>query len=111
MKRVIILERIVDPLIKFKYALWAEPKPEDAIYFAGYNRSAYRGILPEEQAALENGTLVERVGEYSAPQGTPMATIANDLKTLWNNFNAEIQNYNPNTKYGLYWDGTSWQQG
>ena len=109
MKRIIILERIFDPELRFKYLLWAEVPVGNESYFANPNNiSAYKNIGPADQLKLINGDLVERVGEYQTLKDTPLATIANDLKTLWASFNNEIQNHNPTVKYGFSWDGTTW---
>jgi hypothetical protein len=112
MKRIIVLERIFDPELKFKYALWTEVPAGNEAYFASPNNvSAYKSISPQEQLDLTEGRVTERVGTYQTPKNTPLPTIANDLKALWTSFENEITNYNPTAKYGFNWDGTTWSQG
>jgi hypothetical protein len=72
-------------------------------------QSAWKGAAAGDNAALQNGTVVEFVYTLAFPQGTSTASMKAALLQKWNNVNTNI--VWPTQYYGVFLDSVSgWSQ-
>ena len=111
--RIIVLEKTRDDADTINYVLWADVPAARQPHYADANSpptkvSAWPGATPADNAALQNGSVAERVDSQRTPKGTGMAAVQSQLETNWQAYQSEINAYNPWQRYGSTWDGTSW---
>lgn len=113
MKQVIILEKdTTTTQTRFRYALWAVvPIARRATYANPSKTSAFSGVSAQELSDIQAGMVVERVDAISIAAGTTLPAVQAELQTTWAAFQAEINNTNPWTRYGTFWDGSTWTGG
>lgn len=106
-KRIIILEQV--DARQYRYALWADvPAARQASYAAKAKPTVYVMATQAEKDAITNGQIAERVDVL---QATTVAEAKQMLIDLWNAWQAEVTAANVWSRYGTYWDGTSWTAG
>ena len=119
-KRVIVLERQIDQENQWgnqspqfwDYVLWADvPASRQTFYADPTATSAVRGIAPADLTAIQNGSVVERRRTLQVDKGTTQAQLMTKLELEWAQFQSAVNAYNPWTRYGTFWDGTSWTAG
>ena len=109
-KQIIILDRLDLPSDNsFRYALWAAvPVSRQSFYANATAVSAWSGASTAENTAIQAGQIVEKVDHFSAPAGTTIAQIQAILIAAWNVWQNHITNENPWSRYGTFFDGTTW---
>lgn len=68
------------------------------------NGSVWTGASSTENAAIQAGTVREKVESFSFPTGASAAVIEGFLLQCWTNANAQINGVGPNQIYGSYYD-------
>ena len=107
--RVIVLEQPPDNPSAYRYVLWADVPVERQSFYANANaKSAWREALTADNAALQNGSVVEEVSVQSVPTGTSLIQVENFLQARWQAFQDKITSSNPWLHYGSTWDGSAW---
>lgn len=107
--RVIILEKRGD---KLHYAMWADvPAARQPFYADASKVSVWKDALPADNAALQSGAVTERIASTDFEAGAGPARIKQELETLAGRFQAEVNAYNPWSRYGTAWDGATWTNG
>jgi len=112
-KQIIILDRVNEPSdMNFRYVLWATvPAARVSAYADATATSSFKGASAPELTAIQNGSIVERVGMASFSIGTPISAIQNFLLAQFAIFQAQVTAANPTSRYGTFYDGTSWTPG
>lgn len=106
-KRVIILDQVDQRT--FRYVLWADvPVARRPFYAVAGKTSVWTGAAATDNAALTNGSVVERVDHVVVPEGTSLPDVRTLLQAQWVGFQDEITASNPWSRYGSFWDGTTW---
>ncbi len=114
-KRVIVLERLVSKEDTFgnqspqywSYVFWADVPVSRASHYANAGlTSLVRDIAAGDLAALQAGTIVEKLGTLQVDKGTTIPQLQTILETKWTDYQTVITNFNPWNRYGTYWDGT-----
>ena len=99
----------------YRYVLWADaPVARQPFYatLAGPTfASAWRDALAADNAALQNGSVVEKVDTIQVSTAATLADIRAFLQARWTDFQASIMTINPWQRYGTTWDGTAWTAG
>lgn len=111
MRRIIILES--NPQIPgepaFRYAMWADvPAGRESRYANPSFTSQVVGATGPEIAALQAGSVVERVFDSRWGTGSTVPQIQAQLVAKYGQFQAEITGTNPWQRYGTSYDGTAW---
>lgn len=106
-KRIIVLEKLEKG--SFRVALWAMPPASRKAFYANPNAtSVWKGASEAEITAIQAGDVTESAEEISLPGNPTAADYQVAFEARWNTFNANVQAYNPWTRYGSFWDGTVW---
>ena len=107
--KVIVLEKRGD---KLHYAMWADvPAARQAFYADADKVSAWKDALPADNAALQSGAVVEKLGYIDLPGAENMTVVRSLLASAWNDFQSDVTANNLWRRYGSTWDGTSWVNG
>ena len=107
--KIIVLEKYGD---KLHFALWADvPVARQAFYADAAKVSAWKDAEAADNAALQNGSVVERVASYPFEAGAGVPRIKAQLEAMAVKFQAEIDAYNPWNRYGTTFNGASWANG
>lgn len=110
-KKIIVLEKL-DNDLSFKCAFWATvPAARIALYANAIASSQYKNASAPEIAALQDGSIVEKVETFNYAPGTALSVIQSDVIAKFNDFQSYITNFNPFVQYGRFWDGSSWTAG
>lgn len=109
-KKIIILEQINLPSDSdYRYVFWANVPTARQPYYANPDFvSAYKDATTEEIAALRSGSVVEHVDVIPRPAGTTLNQLAAALITRFNTYQYQITNWNPYSRFGTYYDGSTW---
>jgi len=109
---IIVLEQ-TSPHV-YRYALWAEVptvlQPFYAIAQAAYT-SPWKDALPEDLAALRNGSITEKVDTIQVSPDTTVEEGKALLEARWTDWQAAVTARNDWPYYGATWDGTTWVAG
>ncbi len=106
-KRIIILEQ--QDTNTYRYAMWADVPAARQVFYADANAvSAWKDAQTADNTALQNGSVVERTAIFSVPATDSLNAIKARLQDLWTAFQNDVTNNNHWSKYGTFWDGTSW---
>lgn len=106
--KIIILE--TEPG-KVSYAFWADvPAARQRFYADASKVSAWKDAIAEDNTALQNGSVVERVHHLDIDAGTTDADRRLALRRDWQAFQARVNDYNPWSRYGTTF-GTAWTAG
>ena len=68
------------------------------------------GASAAQNTAIQNGTILEEVRNFSFPLGTTTNSMQAALQQYWTNRNKEVAALGGNQYYGYTWDGTVWVQ-
>ena len=68
------------------------------------------GASAAENAAVQNGSIIEEQHSYSFPVGTLVSAIQAVLQAAWARRNAQIAGQGANQFYGAFFDGSAWGQ-
>lgn len=108
-KRIIILQK-VNPT-NWQTCFWLTVPAARVTFHANPDAgSAYKLASAEELGALRDGTIVERVEAIAVPPGANLAQITAALESRWQAMQEDVTNETTYTRYGSYWDGTTWTQ-
>lgn len=108
-KRIIILEK-VNPT-NWQTVFWMTVPAARVSFYANPDAgSAYKLASAEELGALRDGTVLERVDTVSVPPGATLAQITTALQNRWTALQADVDAETTYSRYGSYWDGTTWTQ-
>jgi len=119
-KRVIVLERLLNREVNmgdqapqlWSYVLWVDvPAARQSFWANTGATSAVRNIASSDLLAIQNGSVVERVGVLEVDKGATLGQLQTQLQITWTAYQTEITNYNPWNRYGTFWDGASWTAG
>ena len=106
--KIIILETYPG---KICYAFWADvPLARQPFYADAGKVSAWKDATAADNAALQNGSVVELAGEYPIEEGAGAARIQQVLRDLHGKYQARIDAHNPWSRYGTAYD-TAWTAG
>lgn len=109
-KQIIVLEQSAPNL--FNVAFWlAVPTVRQPFYVNAAATSRYKDASAPELAALQSGAVVEQVAEFSYPAGTAIGAVMALLQTEFATRQAKVTAANPWSRYGSFWDGTTWTNG
>jgi len=109
-KRIIVLEKTTPNM--FHVAFWVTtPAPRIAYHANASATSAYKQATAEELGALQDGSVVERVETVSVPPAATLPQMQAQLEGIWQTFQTALDNEATFTRYGTYWDGTTWTLG
>jgi hypothetical protein len=93
-------------------ALWADvPAARQRFYAAAWGPSrvsAWLDATAQDNANLQNGSVVERVIQLQTAPGTPISSLEPLAVAEAQNFQASITSTNPWAVYGSSYDGTAW---
>ena len=107
--RIIVLDQPEGNSLSYNVAFWADVPSARQTYYADPNAtSAWKGVLASDLSAIQSGAVVESMISHQLPPGTTMAQVMSYLQVQWQNYQNQINNYNPWLHYGSTWDGTSW---
>ena len=111
--RVIILDQTVDDPNTFNVLYWADVPAARQSHYADTSSpptkmSAWPLATAADNAALQNGSMVEQHGQARYVQGTGMAAIQLQLQQRWQDYQTYITNFNPWQRQDSTWDGTTW---
>lgn len=109
-KQIIILDRLSDSDLSFRYALWAQVPAGRRVAIPAAT-SAFTGATVGEVAALRSGELVELVDQMLFAPGTSLQTMKDALLARWSAFQAQVLTRTQLAKYGTYFDGVTWTSG
>lgn len=111
-RKIIILEKTPSQtgFMGFRFAMWADvPATRQTFYANASATSAVKGATGPEIAAIQGGSVTERVRDAQYPtQGVSLADIQADLVNIFNAFQTEITAFNPWQRYGTTYDGSTW---
>ena len=111
-KRIIILEKISEDFLSYRYCLWADVPATRQSYYVNANfASKFKNIGDLEKLDLQNG----KVSEFSdiivvSPKIT-LPEIQSALIKKWQEFQDFVNSNNPWIRYGTFYDGTTWTVG
>lgn len=101
-KQVIVLSQASNGITTtYQVAFWY---PATTGIATQANGSVWSGALTTESAAIQAGTVLEEVEEFTFPTGTAGANIEAYLLQHWTNRNAQIGGVGPHQYYGSYYD-------
>lgn len=110
-KFVIILEKNLATGL-FSAVLWADvPVGRQAFYAKPGAVSAWPGASAGENAALASGAVAEQVTVLTVSDGATLAQLKTAAVAQWAAFQAFVTAYNPWSRYGSFYDGTTWTAG
>lgn len=111
-KKAIVLEQPGEGTGKqteVRAVLWADVPVARQTFYADPNKtSAFRNADAGELAALRTGAVAERVVTIRRDPGTTNAQIRTAIEAEFAAWQAEVTAYNPWSRYGSSWDGTTW---
>ena len=114
-KRVIVLERLGSKETVYgnqspqywSYVFWADVPVARASFYANAGlTSAVKDVAAGDLAALQAGTIVEKLDTIEVDKGATIPQLQTILEAKWTDYQAMVTNFNPWTRYGTYWDGT-----
>ena len=114
-KRVIVLERLVSKEDTFgnqspqywSYVFWADVPASRASFYANAGfASVVRDVGAGDLAALQAGTVVEKLDIIQVDKGATIPQLQTILESKWTDYQTSVTNFNPWNRYGTYWDGT-----
>jgi hypothetical protein len=109
-KKIIILEQVNAPSDSDWHAVfWADVPAARQVFYANPTAtSQYSGATTAELAAIQSGAIAEKYLTVHMLSGQTLAQTKAELITEFNQFQTDITNANPWTRFGSYWDGTTW---
>jgi len=114
-KRVIILEKLSNSPLVFRYALWADVPAARQPFYAVQQAntvSAWKDAAPGDNTAIQSGAVTEIVDTINLTQAQTVADAQAALQAIWTAFQARINNFDPWQRYGTFMDTTnSWTAG
>lgn len=114
-KRVIVLEQTNASPLMFRVVMWADTPAARQPFYAALQAgmtSAWKDAAPADNAALQNGSVTERVDVATIPLGSNLAQAQAILAANWVTWNAAVQASNPWQRYGTSMDtANSWTNG
>ena len=106
--KIIILETNGNEV---NYAFWADvPLARQPFYADAGKVSAWKGATAADNAALQNGSVVEKTDSIVFEPSAGAPRIRQELEALHNRFQNKITAHNPWSKYGTTLD-TVWTNG
>ena len=107
--QVIVLE--TTPKGRLRAAFWLSvPVARQPFYADAGKKSEYKSASAGELSAITSGAIVEQVGEFVVC-GMTNAQIRTMLQAEFTARQNAVNAYNPWTRYGTLWDGTTWTAG
>jgi len=114
-KRVIILEKLSNSPLVFRYALWADVplarQPFYAVTQAG-TVSAWKDASASDNAAIQSGAVKETVDTINLSQAQTVADAQAALQAIWAAYQAATNAFDPWQRYGTFMDASNnWTPG
>ncbi|HKU55073.1 MAG TPA: hypothetical protein VJP60_06895 [Rhizomicrobium sp.] len=114
-KRIVILEQLGASPLSYRYLMWADVPASRQIFYAAMQSgmvSAWKGASAADNAALQNGSVTERVDSTPMLPGDNLAAAMARLQAIWTAFQAEIAVKNDWGRYGSFMDtSNAWTNG
>lgn len=114
-KRVVILEKLGTAPLTYKYLLWADVPAARQPFYAAKQASlvsAWKDAAAGDTAALQNGSVAERVDVTTMQPGDNLAAAMARLQAIWTAYQAEITALNQWDRYGSFMDtSNAWANG
>lgn len=110
--KIIILERTAPET--YRYALWADVPAARQPFYAINQASAvssWKDALPEDLAALRNGSITEKIDSIQVGADATFADVQALLQSRWTDWQAAVTARNDWPFYGTTWAGTTWANG
>ena len=116
-KRIIVLDRLLDAEThegegmpqQVRVVFWADvPTTRQPFYANATVLSAWKDASAADLTALQTGQVVERTETLRIPKSATMAHIQSALQRRWQDYQTQINTYNPWNRYGTFWDGSTW---
>ena len=111
MKKIVILEAVPGSAQGYRYVLWAAvTEVSRRPFYAKPSTwlSAWTGASGIELAALRAGEFVEDARTFNNETPLTLAQVKAQLETVWTEYQAFIDAYNPWDRYGSFFEGSSW---
>ena len=111
-KQIVILNQVPGAGVVFQYVLWAAVPAARQPFYANANAvSAWSGASSAENGAIAAGQVAELVQTQGWPSGTSLAIIQAALIASWTAWQNQVNGLNNWSRYGTFYDGTSWTAG
>lgn len=92
----------------YRYILWADVPAARQVRYVTTETSAWPQATGADNAAIQNGSVVERVETIEVMATDPLAALEAKLQVRWQGFQDQINGSNPWRFSGTTWDGTTW---
>ena len=107
--KIIVLETNGNEI---SYAFWADVPAARQIFYADAGKaSVWKDATAADNAALQNGSVVEKTDSIVFEPSAGAPRIRQELEALHNRFQNKITAHNPWNRYGTVFDGTAWTNG
>lgn len=109
-RQIIVLQRTrFSPLIEYEVAFWlTTPSGRETLIANAQATSRVKTATGPELAAIQAGTIKEKVAIIPVPEGSSLATMQGVLAGLHAQFQTEWDNDKTLDRYNSSWDGTTW---
>lgn len=109
-RQIIVLKRTrFSPNIEYEVAFWlATPSGRETFLANAQATSRVKNATAPELAALQAGTVVERVNKIPVPEGTGLAAMQAILVAMHGQLQTAWTNDTTYDRYNSSWDGSTW---
>jgi len=108
-KQIVVLETTAKN--RLRVAFWLSvPVARQPFYADSNKKSRYKDATAGELSAITSGAVAEQVGEFTV-DGLTITQVRALLSAEFTKRQNDINTYNPWSRYGTSWDGTTWTSG
>lgn len=121
-KKIIILDKTEKNGRQYRVLFWltvpvgretfyVRPSGVDAVGNPVPFTSEWKGASQTENEAIAAGSVHEIVEQYTLPASVNLAQVQAFLEARYAEHQQEVDDYNPWSWYGSFWDGVDWTTG
>jgi hypothetical protein len=107
--KIILLDRLTPGTTTLRFVMWADvPASRWNFHTDATKTSAWRNAMPDDLAALRNGSVLERVDTLAMDGAVTNTQVRTSIQARWTAFQATVTADTTHSVYGSTWDGTTW---